>query len=308
MIIMINMIKLTFQRVALNFSSLFTTPLTLILLISIPTLYCLSATVIAPINYQIGCILASSVIIVSIVNYGTVAGSFRRSTLNKNSNLTIGIRWIDNLTTVITMIIAGLITLTYCLLILSLFDNMGILIREHWSGQDLSFARSISWSSIYYQSFLLILISYSISYLFQGFFDSDMMFFTMAIVIQLLLLILGATTNNFFRITSHRDGLFHSGYYIKMKKTLLGSWSFVPSLLFPFYAPTQFMALSGDLLSHGDYDKSLVWEWIKPETYSGFWLSKISFDSWKFNVLYFVPYIHILFWWLTGFTYKEIKR
>lgn len=299
-------VTLTWRRIMLNFKSFGTNVITLVLLFVIPTLFCLSSIIIAPVRYDFGMIIVSSIVLMELITYGTVAGAFRRSTLNKNSNLTIGVRWIDNLATIGTMFLMGLIMVTYVIGLLSTFDWMGILligINQRSNVFENSFLTSISLSIVYYYSIIVTLITYSVSYFFQGFFDSDMMFFTLGILIFVLLLLFGANFNNYFRVREHNPLIGDSYCYIKYDDTApFGDSFFVPSLMFPFYAPTQIIKLNGDMLVYPECSKTILWTFLDSsdkEMFKG--------DIWKWNILWFVPYFHIGFWWTIGFTYKYFK-
>ncbi len=300
--------KVTTHRVYLNFKAMGNDMFTMSLIFLLPTIIALSSVVIAPIKYNLGNIIAMSIMIVEIVTYGTVAGAFRRSTLNKNSNLTIGVRWIDNLATLITMIFVSMITLLYVLTIVTLFDVMGILIiNSHWlKSRDLEYLVISAvnlWSYIYW-SLLLGVITYSISYFFQGFFDSDMMFVTLGIFLFIGILIFGATLNSYFTIDNVYDPKGEEALAtIKYIWTPMGDSMFIPSLFFPYYAPSQFMRINSELITNLTYDRSLLWTFFNSSN------SKYFNESiWKWNILWFVPYMHIFFWWFVGFIYKDIIR
>ncbi len=297
--------SLTAKRIILNFKSFATNPLTAILLFLVPTLFCFSTVVIAPIRYDLGLILTSAIVLMELVTYGTVAGAFRRSTLNKNTNLTVGVRWIDNLATIGTMFIMGVIMVTYVLLLLSIFDVTGILLisfNERSSLYENAFITSISLSIIYYYAVVLTLITYSVSYFFQGFFDSDMMFFTLGLIIFIALMLLGATFNDYFYV-SHIDPKTSSTTIKYADWSPYGEWMFGPSLLFPFYVPTQVIKLNGDFIVHPELEKSVVWSFLSSADAYNF-----GGDIWKWNIMWFVPYFHIFFWWTMGFTYKYFRK
>lgn len=287
-------IHLTLRRVYLNLASLTTNILTLLLMFFIPTLFCLGTTVIAPFYPNFGYIITTTAMLSGFIVYGTVAGTFRRSTLNKNSDLTMGVKWIDNLTTIITMLIMAFIMVNYELILFTIFDSIHILILlDH---PDLQLWHDLSITLVYYWMFITVIITYSISYFIQGFFDSDMFFFTVAVVFTIGMMILGATIFSYFA---------YKGQY-KPKAEIPGiegtdnfnkyPFMYWISLAFPFYTPSQMMRLQGDALLRG-LDPTSIWCW-----------ANIDEHAWQFNILWFVPYGHIIIWWISGFIYKWFKH
>lgn len=281
--------QLTSERVYLNIKSLGTNVTTLILMLCVPALFCFSAVIIAPVYYDFGVIISASVMLVSFITYGTIAGTFRRSTLNKNSNTTAAVKWVDNLATIVTMLFLGYFITMFVIVLIWVFDIMGILLvdfNEHSKNHPITFMQSIGFINIFYNATLIIVITYSMSYLFQGFFDSDMMFFTLALLMLILLLLLGATLNDYFGL--YEDGVHYTGEW----STPFRDEGFIPSLLFPFYAPSQMLRLNADALQSVDYNIFDTWTWMQGE------------DSWRYNILWFTPYFHIIGWWFLGFAYK----
>lgn len=306
-------VTLTSHRVWLNIRSLITQPLTAILLFILPTLFCASGTVIAPVTYHLGMMISAVVAICSIVTYGTVAGSFRRSTLNVNSNLTIAVRWIDNLATLFTLLIMSMVMLTYVLSVFTLFDYLGILLvttSRYSELHSVDFANSIDWISIYYNALLVSILTFSLCYLYQGFFDSDIMFYVLAVVVLILLMLLGSSINNYFYLSNRMywdpmymgDGGTTIVFYDNV--TPFGKSGYFISLLFPYYAPSQIMHLSGDAYRYSDFDSNVVWTFFDTMRHNSDMVEQSGISGWRWNILYFMPYIHIAFWWSIGFIYK----
>ncbi len=300
--------QITGKRVYLNFKAMVNDLLTTSLILLLPTIICLSGIVIAPVKYNLGIFIIQSILIIEVITYGTVAGAFRRSTLNKNSNLTIGIRWIDNLATLLTMMIVSIIALGYVLFIITLFDMMGILIIDlslRSSQLDYLVISSIDMFSLIYFSFLAGVITYSICYFFQGFFDSDIMFVTLGVILFVTVLIFGATINSYFSIRNSIDpranDLDSSITY--NKNVMTGQYMFIPSLMMPYYVPAQMMRISCEVMTNLNLDKYGVWTFFTKNN-----SQYLGAPIWKWNILWFVPYLHILFWWSSGFVYKNIIK
>lgn len=302
-----NATQITMHRVYLNFKAMVNEFYTLALILLLPTIICLSTISFIVLKYSLGPLITSSIMIVEIITYGTIAGSFRRSTLNKNSNLTIGVRWIDNLATLITMILISIIVLCYVLALLTLFDLIGIMIVDASGSRSSSFdyllLSAVNIPMIFYQSILVGIISYSFSYFFQGFFDSDMMFVTLGVLLFISIIIFGATMNNYFRLDDIMDPR-NSGIdtYIKYNPDIMGNGLFIPSLFTPFYVPCQVMRVASQQMTRPEINNAIVWSWQSSSN------GVIGSNAWKWNILWFVPYFHILFWWIVGFMYKNIWR
>ncbi len=303
-----NIIKLSTQRVYLNFKSMVINPLTMVLLILIPFLFCITTTLFAPARYQLGMIIGASIVLVSFVVYGSVAGSFRRSTLNSNLEMTASIKWTDNLATIGTMVIMTFLVLGFNIGLLIIFNKMGILLfgPEGYVNSKYTYNfLNLNYFFIIYNSLLITVITYSIAYLIQGFFDSEMFFFTTAIVFLILLLIFGSTLNQYFIVNGSTGELLYNNY------SIMPEGFYIPSLLFPYYAPTQMLQVQGQLLTvHFDVNPKDVYNTFNPWSWQN---NIIDFNGglicdWKWNILWFVPYFHILFWWFIGFGSKAIKK
>lgn len=246
---------------------------------------------------------------VGYVVYGSIAGSFRRSTLNNNANLTKAIKWTDNLATIMTMVILSFIVVAYVLLVIRVLEYSGLLLLEFGvrsSSVHVKLFEVIGFVNIAYNILIISALVYSTSYLYQCFFDSEMMFFTLAIVMLIALLLFGGTVNNFFGIYMDKeDGLEDT--YVKVY-TQKPTWLYVASQMFPFYAPTQMLKLQGDpirrvidsgILDGSSVDSiegihaSVLWDWKE-------WNN----GGWMYNLLWLVPYAHIFAWWFLG---KGIK-
>lgn len=288
-------IELTLKRVYLNLSSLTTNLLTFFLLFLVPTIFCLSTTVIAYFYYDFGLIITMTAMLSGFIVYGTVAGAFRRSTLNKNSELTIGVKWIDNITTIITMLIMAYVMIHYEILLFVIFNQFDILILN--GGGELNLIGGLGWIHMYYWMFVTVIITYSISYFFQGFLDSDMLFFTIAVIFTIFIMILGATIFNYFYYTDtvHNPRLMDVEVEVRLEYLNEHYGMYWVSLFFPFYAPSQMMRLQGDALMHSLPTNSL-WCWVMGE------------KGWTYNLLWFIPYFHIFTWWIAGFLYKWIRK
>ncbi len=291
-------IKLSMQRVWLNLKSLGTYPMVVFLGFLIPSLFCLASTIILPIDYNFGLIIGVITMLIGFIVYGTVAGSFRRSTLNKNTNLTVAVRWVDNFATLVTIILLGFILATYAMGLIMLLNNAGILLLRYGnagephnvysSQEDINLWKELGFINIYYNVFIISVITYSMSYLFQGFFDSDLMFFSLALIMTILFFLFGSTLNNYFEF-SYDDHVQWGTLLI------MPDWFYYPSLLFPFYVPAQLLRLQGDSILHNASPKH-IWDWLEGTKY-----------AWRYNIMWFVPYVHIFGWWTLGFVYKIFK-
>ncbi len=232
--------------------------------------------------------------------YGTVAGSFRRSTLNKNSDLTVGIRWVDNASTIITMIIMSVIMMLFITITLELFAWTGIMLVTldgvRTSDRHIEILKHLDLINVVYQTFLTSIITYSLSYFVQGFFDSDMVFFTFAICLSILLIIFGGTVNSYFRI--HKVSYFPVEWGVEYEAdSLMGDAFFIPSLFFPYYSQSAMLKLNMmSVVFNGGESSHVLWHWT---SYN---------EGWRYSLLWISPYVNILIWWALGFVYKNIIK
>ncbi len=299
---MMEFIKLSTNRVYLNFKSVFSNLLTAILLFVIPFLFCVSTLIIVPIGYFYGIIMTGSTMLSGFIIYGTVAGSFRRSTLNKNSNLTVGIRWVDNASTIITMVLMSITMMLFITITLEIFAWTGLMLVKldgiRTSEEHIEILKHLDILNVVYQTVITSLITYSLSYFIQGFFDSDMVFFTFAICMSILLMIFGGTVNSYFNIG--KVGPFYKpGDWVVIYKadSLMGDAFYIPSLFFPYYSQSAMLKLNmmSVVFDEGSSAHAL-WSWT---SYN---------QGWRYSMLWISPYINILIWWAIGFVYKNIIK
>lgn len=302
------LIHLSLERVILNFKSVFSSIYLVFLIFLIPTLICTSTLILSPVIYSFGFIMTSTIMLSSFIIYGTVAGSFRRSTLNKNSDLTVSVRWVDNASTILTMIIMSIIMLFFVLFVLSIFNLTGwmmLTFEDKSSDRDFSVWLDLAISSVVYQVLLITIITYSLSYFIQGFFDSDMIFFTVAISMLILTLLFGAVLNSYFHIADN-PGEVDPRFMIDGNAILFGKystmpeWFFYPSLLFPYYSCAEILKLNmyTSVTVESTKNVSLI-----------VWSLTSYNEPWTYTLLWIIPYVNIALWWTAGFAYKSnIKK
>ncbi len=299
-------IKLIVKQIILNFKSITQDKINIILLFLIPLLTTTIPVFFIPLAYSMGVVITSTIMIVTFIIYQRIALSFKKSTLYSNSKLASGNRWLMNLSTIITLLIVGYFIFIFLIIVLQILANLNFLLWGyrnysdwgHWNLFNLPFVYVI------YQISLLIIVTFSLSYFIEKFSDNTNFYYITAIVLFILIFIFGGSFNNYFHEPIKNNEGVYSPVFDESQSIFPGSM-FVPSLLLPFFAPSQMITITGEMVKMnpnnqivwGPYQNFTPWFWTTKSMFSDIY--NIS-NSWRWNILWITPYIHIVFWFLLG--------
>ncbi len=298
-------IKLLVKQIILNFKSIISDRINIILLLFIPLLMTLIPMFFIPLAYSLGVVVTGTVMLISFIIYQKVSLSFKKSTLYSNNKLSSGNRWLMNLSTIATLLIVSYMLVIFLIIVLKIFSEMNILLwgyrkyptnGNHWDTFNLPFIY------IYYQITLLTLITFSLSYFIEKFSNNANFYYILTIILFLLIVIFGGSFNNYFHeIEKGIDGRYLPSF--DPSGSIYPPNIYIPSLFIPFFAPSQMITITGEMTKiNGDnlivwtrYREFSPWVW---ETKSMF--SSMNGEIWKWNILWIVPYLHIIIWFLLG--------
>ncbi len=310
-------IKLTVKQIILQFKTLLKSPVQVLLILLIPFLI----TTTLPIFFfglkdAYGIDATLSVAIVSFALYSYFVGEYRKSTLYKNLQSTKSNKWIFNLSSFITILLMGYFTYFFHWVLMSIYANLNVL--QYSTGVvPTQYNLVIRMAGIpfvwtYYWVSMIVLICYSISFGLYRIIDNSKTYYIFIITIVLLDVIFGATFNNYFS-SIYENGSYQTDFLVFnwSTKSLFPPSMFVPSLFHPLYAPSQMLCLSGaKTIYKADgvtqyYDVLKTFKWQTGADYEFIGLAN---QAWRWNILYFIPFMQCIAWMAFGIVVSRIKR
>ncbi len=318
-------IKLTVKQVILNFKYLFSSYMNIIFLLLPVILVSLTVpTFLFSINDAYGITVCVAIMTSLFVLYNGIVYQFRNSTLYNQSQLTKNNKWIFNLSSLMTLFIVGISIYIIQLFILQFMAMFGFLARNIVGSLSSNitfrlFKMPMGWN--FYWASILILICFSFSFFVSRVIKSSKGYFIVTMSLIILTIIFGATFNDYFKSQytfKDIDGEELRMYiYQGNVKAIFPEYMYIPSLLFPVYAPAQMFNKSGcaaawEQTSDGyhyatgffKYGGNL-WTWQED-----WWFKTNGLQStaWRWNILYFVPYFHIVGWFGLGMVISKFKK
>ncbi len=305
-------IKLTVKQIILQFKTLFGSPFQIGLLLFIPFII----TSILPVFFfgvkdSYGITATLSISISVFIAYSYFVGEYRRSTLYKNLQTTKSNRWVFNTSSFISIFIIGILTYIFHFMLMFIYSNLNLIqisILTSMNDQlkismfNIPFIWTLYWVSI------TILVSFSIGFGVYRFVSSPRTYYIFIITIVLLAIVFGATFNNYFQtFLSSGDCFLFNGPIVR---AIFPKQMFMPSLFYPLYASSQMLNVSGvkTVIWSGtnipQFEAVIIWKWQSATDYIG---QPIN-DAWRWNILYFVPYIQCIAWIGTGTLVSWLKN
>ncbi len=313
-------IKLVVKQIILNIKSMFSNWFNIALILLIPIIILTLPVFFIPLNYSFSivfCIISS---ITSFIVYERVSYSFKKSTLYNNQKLSKNNKWIYNLSTIFTMILIVWSVVLFSVLILIILNNFDLLLDDYLKNkrEEKFNLYKTPWLFFIYQLTLLTLVFFSLSYFIEKVAISSKSYYSSLISLLILIIIFGGAFNNYFLtpqryVDEKNNKVFNYAIFnYPGHESIFPSYIFAPSLLFPFFAPAQMMIAIGNI-THFHYDSNIN-EWVhKVSKWNNFspwlWEKKsymqlldpaIQSPVWKWNILWIVPYFHIIGWFLLG--------
>ncbi len=310
-------IKLTVKQIILQFKTLLKSPVQVLLILLIPFLI----TTTLPIFFfgvkdSYGVTVTLSISIVVFILYSHFVGEYRKSTLYKNLQSTKSNRWLFNASSFITIFLIGVFIFLFHLTLMFVYSKFNWLQASILNkiNPDVNSIRIILAPPIwtFYWVSTIIGISFSISFALYRVTDEAKTYYIVIIIIVLLGIIFDGTFNNYFSSSGFYDGqYFDSLFFGGSTKSLFPDSFYGASILYPFYAPSQMIDVVGMRMfaSKGtgisQFWYLTFWKWQSAADYITMGLAP---NAWRWNLLYFLPYIHSIIWIACGVFISSLKK
>lgn len=266
--------KLIIKFWILNVKQLVSTRTNLILFIVFPIIALFVPIIFIPMSVSIGIVFILSLVPINGAIYATSNYSINQSTLRSNLNLRHNSRYSLYLSTILTMLSVTIIAATVIFILLCFANSMSIL-KSGWAQYDnaLIVLDAPLFATALYVSIEISLITFALSFALQRFFANINTYFIMIFSLMILAVIFGATFNQYSSADSGTLVLDPNTAHSTLPASL-----FIPSLIFPYYAPAQVLAIQPNiyifwdslLTEEGTYNaldaifsyQSLSWSWL----------------------------------------------
>ncbi len=314
---MVDNAKLIVKQIILNFKFLFSRAMNIVLLLVPALLLTLTVpTILFGMRYGYGYTIMTSLVASLFVAFNGIVYQYRNSTLYKEMKLTKNNKWLFNLGAFATLAILGYLVYIIISILLSMFGLFGLLTFEMTGSLPSGYSYAI-WHMDYLWNFywvgMIILVSYSISFAISRVASSSQVFFIYALSIIIISIVFGGALNNYFQYDSTSQNSSGETIYLFMFKnsnSLFPKEMYIPSILYPFYSQSIMLNIAArESLIRFAEDGSIV-------VYSPFfknggqllsWHTKLNYevngwanDAWRWNILYFMPYIQTTVWMAVG--------
>ncbi len=232
------------KNLFLNFKFIYSNPKILVKLFLISMLLLLLPIFIFPLHVCSSIIFEFSIILSGGIIFGTINYEWRNSTMYKNyctlrSGRLIYYGALFSITLIVSIILVNLM-----ILVLFILYKLNLLMGEwYFVSEKGGFSYDFSllpFIGFYYSFFWMNIISFLILYIFNSFSKTQKTYYMFIIILMILVFLFGGMLNNYF-LRLKRVKV--DDYYVfqEFKKFLYPEWFFIPSLLFPLYAPGQIM-------------------------------------------------------------------
>ncbi len=310
-------IKLTVKQIILQFKTLLKSPIQVLLILLIPFLI----TTTLPIFFfgmkdSYGVTVTLSVSIVVFILYSYFVGEYRKSTLYKNLQSTKSNKWIFNLSSFVSIFIIGILVFFFHFALMFIYSKLNLLqvsilkklntdINEIQMFQ-LPFMWTVYWVSV------IIGVSFSISFALYRVVKEAKTYYITIIIIVILGIIFDSTFNNYFMTSAWSNGeVMDSLFFGGSVRALFPNSFYWPSIIYPFYAPSQMLTVAGmkTLVNKSDGLASMkyiaFWKW---QVNSDYIAAGLNPNAWRWNLLYFLPYIHSSMWIASGISISKLSK
>ncbi len=307
-------IILTAKQTNLKLKTILSSWINIVLILLLPLMALAFPIFFIPLTDCIGVVFTCTILLFSFITYERVTYSFKVSTLHSNSKLTSSDKWSSNLSTILVMIIINTAMIMFSIFTLSILANFDLLLDGFMSNKDNEryLIRKLPFLFIFYQTTIMVVVFYSLSYLLEKISSSSNTFYIFAITLFILAIIFGGAFNNYFKSSIDTgEGVMYPIFNAYEAKAIFPTSIFLPSLLLPFFANSQMISTCGWIPHYRLVGET--WQLISPERWATFtpWVwektnimnslgSKYIGTAWKWNILWVVPYIHILGWFAIG--------
>lgn len=270
-----------------------------------------------PITLGFSVILETSLIMPLGIIFVSLSFNVRNSTLYSNLEVTKNSKYTFFLSIYILMLLYSIIILLLLMGSLTILSQFKIL-ETGWLTYDKNFMYHF-----FNKNFFIVILStieittilFVISFLFLNISKSQNTYYILLFSITILNVIFGGTMNSYFWAVPGTTALNKStDLGIRYSPNIFPSWTFIISLIYPFYAPGQLLLMYGqkslinisnEVTLNGDAWKEVVTlQWQQASNTSMEYLSSM----WRWNIVLLMPMIQIVTIGLTGIIIPTFKK
>ncbi len=301
-------IKLVVKQNILNIKQVILNKMNIMFLSFIIIIALLIPMVFIPMAMAFPMIFLISLIPVNGSVFSTINFNLKKSTLNKNYNITKSNRWVFNFSTILTMLLFSFIVFNFLYIILILLNKLNILLVGWRRYPDSNSIGSVyfnllnisTYSLTLYCVIIISLITFSISFFISHFISSQKTYFMFILTSLILAIVFGGAFNDYFYLWNdigagiQQHPLFPEKIY----------WV---TLLFP-YGPTGQLLRNIGRLSEWEYQANGIFNyWSSWGDTLGMFriLSFHNTNIWNFTMV--MPYIQIITFGSLGIVLSKRK-
>ncbi len=259
----------------------------------------------------LGTVLIFPQITVLMLIYWAVTGEFKNSSLSDNLNSYRSSKIITYCSSLLVIFVSSYFLFFLTMSFLITFGKLSWLstaiIGSGAEGTHFEFIH-LPWFYVMYWYVLNALLIWCVSFCINSFVKSSKNFAVVILTIDIWFVIFGGAFNDYFGtgggwLTASPDDL--DTRFMNFRQMMFPTYMYIPSIMFPFYSQSQMLNIAGKhTLFKGDgtlrywyWGKIDIWEW---QSSSDYIVNGLKDDSWRFNILYFLPYLHMSLWTTIG--------
>ncbi len=246
-------LKLVVKQNILNIKQVILNKMNIMFLSFIVIIALLIPMVFIPLSMAYPIVFLITLIPVNGSVFSTINFNLKKSTLNKNYNITKSNRWVFNISTILTMMLFSFIIFNLIYVFLIIFGQFGILLSAWRQYPDSSVVNGVYndlidigiYSLTLYSVIIISLITFSISFFFSHFISSQKTYFMFILTSLILTIVFGGSFNDYFYLPQDVGATFQNN-------PLFPKRIYWITLLFPFGPSGQLLRNIGRL-SEGHY-------------------------------------------------------
>ncbi len=246
-------LKLVVKQNILNIKQVILNKMNIMFLSFIVIIALLIPMVFIPLSMAYPIVFLITLIPVNGSVFSTINFNLKKSTLNKNYNITKSNRWVFNISTILTMMLFSFIIFNLIYVFLIIFGQFGILLSAWRQYPDSSVVNGVYndlidigiYSLTLYSVIIISLITFSISFFFSHFISSQKTYFMFILTSLILTIVFGGSFNDYFYLPQDVGATFQNN-------PIFPKQIYWITLLFPFGPSGQLLRNIGRL-SEGHY-------------------------------------------------------
>ncbi len=306
--------KLIIKQLILNGKYSFSSIEKIILITSIVFFAILLPIIFVPLRFSIGIVVFIGSVIPASVIFISTNFNFRRSTLYSNQSTTKSSRINFYISSMILYFITIYLLTMIIFFVLVIAQELNILLYDWAKYKDDAYALlKINYGAFIYSIFELGLVMFGILFICQEMVKSEKTIYFIILSTLILAIIYGGVFNNYFSKARGRNdaelGLIRFPFY--NSSSMLGYLFYPSAIILPFFGPMQHLSyLKWGMCVEYDYFNVpfFAWQLKGWYVYNGFSASESIGLAFHWNILWFMPYIHVALFGASGIIISHLKR